>query len=346
MNQTYTCTDLFPTWYKSIDPQMTEEVINKRIDAIKNIIESVDTSLWFDVVRLSLGLPVQDQENRTNLVETFRVEDVSFPLTGNDNIIKVLSEITLCFLFESENEIADVVNLAVINSNFFGQFSNSPIPFAEYAAKRLVQPSQQMNLKITQIQTDLTERLDVFIEDEDEVIDNNDYIMLAKSINYLTQENKRLNEETNILWWLFGQYSFLNDQFFTDLGVNKMIITSAAELSDLSKGNKSLISAPQLLQRALVTSKTSTANLKDCTIIEAIDEVPPKVKAQIITKIGTVNELTPVLFALQLSNQFDEKGLWTSAFNKQISNIDLKKKFKPQEIACQFYNEIMFLKSL
>ena len=345
MKHTHNAKDLFPTWYKSIEP-LNKAIVESRVEAIHVLLQTESRSFWIDIVRLALGLEVLEPQTLSTLITEFKKTDVNFPLESNGNVIKVLSGILLCFLFESENSEGSKIAMAIKNAVFFEQYEKSNISYYEYACDLLDDQSVIKDIDISEHNSILIEDLKNIEKDPDTEIQmiNEDYLAIIKSIEFLKIQNTKLKRETNVLWWLFGQYSFSNKAYFSELGVSKMILTAAQELSELSHGTAPLASARHLLYKALLISNDNKKISKKISVADVIRTVSLDVRIKIIATLTNVNELTPCLKALSLSLEFNDEAVWKIAFKGKVPKADIEKVFDPVEIALQFYNEIMFLK--
>lgn len=356
MNQNYKCVDFFPTWYKSIEPSPTAELVNKRLDGINAIIKLNDVDLWLDIVKIANGGNDYDETNAALLVSKFKNFDIAFPIISNDNIIKVLSQISLCFLFESGNRCSQCISMAVINSNFFEQNNTSEIPFCDFAVKKIVtkqfvekeeiaEIEEQLLLKVNVGEVIAESELNEEEEEEEITISTEESLNLIKMVNYLNKENKKIKEETNVLWWLFGEYSTLNKGYFYDISVSKMVTASAQELIDLSTNTGYLNSARHILSKVIIITNKNKSKLKEITVAESILESSSETKERLILN-GDLGKLTPLLYSVSLSKQTDQTAIWKSICNQKVGSDNLDKKFMPDEIAFQFYKEIIFLNLL
>lgn len=346
MSKNYTCEDHFPTWYKAIETTLTQEILQKRISAIEKIIDEENAELWLDIVKLAHGIAIGNPEHKDLLVSIFKEFDLSFPIQSNDNIVKVLSEICLCFLFESSNDLRRIISLAIINLNFFEQYSATEVPFYELAYKANVVDDITGNFDVDGAVENLRVKAEAFQEDEDreEVMENEDSLNLINLLTYISKENKKLKEETNVLWWLFTQYSTSNKAYFYELGLSKILVSSAYELFQITKFTGFLISSKHILHKALMISNGNKSKLKELSLADIINDTVQKVKGEILL-LGQLNEFTPFLHALSLEESLGDVHIWKGAFNKKFGAGTCEKKFKPEDLAFQFYTEMIFLKS-
>jgi hypothetical protein len=347
MNHKHNATDLFPTWYKTIDPVVGAETVANRITAINKVLEDEATDTWFNIVKLAFGITGVDATTVSGLETEFKDADINFPLVSNENILCVLAQISLCFLFESDNDSTEQVAMAVSNAVFFPRFDKSAIPFYEYAIERLSQPIELEDEEIQTNYTAVADAIDAMEESATEVLmDYTDQFALLKTVKYLFNENTKLREESNILWWLFGQYSPTQEQYFAEMGTDKIILSTALELAELNVGEDKLPAARHLLHKALVIGNKNKSLVTKVKFSSIVNDSPAIVKTKILSKVSNITEFTPCLLALSLSSQFDDLAVWKAAFKSKVTNADIDTEFLPLDISFQVYKEIMFLASL
>jgi len=346
MKHKYNASILFPTWYKSIEPIVSDSTKDLRIKAIEKILLNDDVQIWLDVVRLALKLKPISPTSSDTLVEQFREADINFPLSSNENILRVLSQILLCFLFESNHMARTRVAEAVRNTVFFGQFEVSEIPYYSYAGEVLLEVPAGEDFDVAAIMATLND-LEGQIEqneDEDSVpVNDDEHSAIVKAIKYLNVQNSRLSEESNVLWWLFGSYSSLHEAFFEDVGIAKMILSAPKELSALCAEGRRLSSSKNILLKALLLSNEGKKVSEQYSILDVIQASDSKLKLEILEGLSLPDELTPCIFAVHSSVQFEDETLWKSLFSQKIPAESLDKKFSAMDLAYQLYNEILFL---
>jgi hypothetical protein len=345
MSKNYTCEDHFPTWYRTIELTLNQETLQKRISAINKIIEEENSELWLDIVKLAHGIAIGNPEHKELFVSIFKEFDLSFPIQSNDNIVKVLSQISLCFLFESTTDLR-IISLAIINLNFFEQYSATDIPFYELARKvdAINEPDAIFN--VNEAVENLKQKAEAIEEDVDgeETLESEDSLNLINLVTHISNENNRLKEESNVLWWLFTQYSTSNKAYFNEVGLSKMTASSPYELFEITSCSGFLISAKHILHKALIISNGNKVKLKELSILEVINDTLGKIKEEILL-LGHLDEFTPFLHAISLEKSLGDVNLWKGAFNKKFGTGSCERKFKPEDLAFQFYTEMSFLKS-
>lgn len=344
----YTSTKLFPTWYKKITPQVTAELVTLRVNAINELIKNDDINFWLDVIRMAYERPILDKKSRESIVEEFHKEDINFELISNDNLVRVLSGITLCFKIEDADfEENFAICLAVTNFNSLGQYKESEVPFREKAEQFLAETKN--NLDEQELEKDLevlTETLESFEEEENEKeeeipLNRSNYISILKTIKTLNSERARLAEELNSLWWLMGEHSKFYNDFFSNKGSVAMVIPSAYELQQLTTFSQEIKSGRALLHKVLTLSNKSKAP-KDISVLEAINAIPKEQRPKLLSDTSNVSEFTPCLLALKTAIEI-KNTVWPDTYAATSSNADIKSKKAQSEIAFQFYRELIFI---
>jgi hypothetical protein len=343
----YTAKDYFPDWYKVIEPKPDQEIINSRIAAIEKIITNKNKEFWLDVIRMHLGLIPKNSENKEKFIAEFRSTDGSFPITESDNqnLVKVLASIVLCFKLEIEDKNLNfLISLAAINSNFLNQYNiTSKIPVLDKALNYSLHYTREE--RECDFENELDE-MDEIVNDKEE-LDKDQINTMAQIIRSQIQAYKNLSEETNVLWWIFGEYSKICGDYFKNVGNFKMIIAGAKELSDIAEYSNGFQSAQPILHKALEKSENKKTDLKEISAFEVINTLTEDLKKKVINgSQDLISEFTPCLLALLKSIDFNKGEDWSNIYSKSSNGGDIKKKFKQDELSYQFYKELSFIKLL
>lgn len=344
MNQKFTLEEIFPTWYRSVESPITTELVANRISAIKKTVVITDIEFWLDIVGTALGIKLEDSTHVNTFVKKFQTVDVNFPVTSNDNIVKVLAQITLCALFDKKSETSFIVGNAVSVANFLESYAASQIPFYSKAIDNISSYKEEtLDLKSC---TDEIAATEEYISEDTEglTITNNDVLNLITLNNFLLTENFKVKQESNILWWLFGEYSSTFDDYFSNVEVPRMIVASALELHNLNDGKSVVTSSKHILVKALVLSNNNSAVMNEVDIPSVINMIP-KEKIELLVNEGYCEELTPILLAFNLAKELGENK-WQKPYLKRLKLKNLDKKYKPGLLAYQLFSELRLVKSL
>lgn len=349
-----TATDHFSIWYQSADLVADSTVLQLRLDGIKQTLKKTGKDFWLDVVRLYLGVPTKENANFDKFVEGFRSADANFPTVNNDNIVRCLASITLCFKLEIDNsKFNNLISLAIINANFLGQHEAYDIVPVINFAKRYV-----TNSAITERDIESDEMIDRLVElkknlvaeilpDKQMSSTKDTVIEVIDELEYLTLANKTLEEESNILWWIFGEYSEVGKDFFKNIGSTNMVLISAKELSELTVFDHTFKASENILNKVLYLSINEKDNTKETSLFEIVNLISNETKSQILSENDSpLNEMTPCLLAVKKSLEVAKGIDWSSSYASQNFNANIKNLLQTKDLCSQFYREFMYLKNI
>lgn len=369
----YTAKDHFPTWYKATNVASNTDTLNARLEALDDIITNDDAGFWQDIVRISVGLDPSNAATTSTFVKSFLETDKTFPVSNNEQLVKVLAACALCFRLEapdqegeetdeeeeSEEEQDDketdhetttnvdtAISLCICNLNFLGQFKNdNHIPVIDYARQYLESKSYAERIRETEEEFEALDDIKQNLE-ANKPMSNDSHQGVINAIEELRHEKTMLAEELNVLSWIFGEYSSKAGKFFQDAGASLMLVYAPLELQEKTANIHYLNSAKGFLHRILSISN-GAKKVANVAVFDAIDALPAELKISLAKQYKTgLSELTPFLFAISKSTEFDAGQDFATPYKKVTKGGDLKKTFKPEVIATQLYNEIVFIKTL
>jgi tRNA C32,U32 (ribose-2'-O)-methylase TrmJ len=366
----YTAKDHFPDWYKVTKITITEGLVTSRIQAIDEIIQIEKKEFWLDLVRMAVGLKPKDPKTSSDFIKEFKDKDVTFPISNNEKLLETLAGITLCFKLEAQDledpeietgaeeteeetetdyetltNINTAISLSIINVNLLGQYKSEGIPYPEYAENYLgsktyverLQEEEDYDEQIASIHEEL-KKVDAKISTEDNQT-------IIKTLQSVIQKNVILSEELNILSWIFGEYSQYAKKFFQEAGIIPMITCGALELQEKAPKLHFLPSAKSLLHRILTISNSSK-KLSNVTVYDVINPLTPEIKSLLTKHKDNISELTPYMFAVLKSEEVEAGTDYSAPYKKATNNGDIKKVLRPEVLASQIYNELVFIKTL
>lgn len=155
----------------------------------------------------------------------------------------------------------------------------------------------------------------------------------------LVQTFKAQQQQVNILWWMLGDWSNELDAPFEKVPAAAAPIIAGLELGHLIVTREIPKSVKAVLHKVL--TKSGDINTKH-SLIEAVNGCPRdwREKAGFGDLPGEIQDLTPVLLALQSSLATESKDTWQPVYEKAIGI----KKFPKEEkldIAVQVFREIL-----
>ncbi|MBB5439165.1 hypothetical protein HDC92_002852 [Pedobacter sp. AK017] len=337
----------FADWYRPVDSQLTAETQAFRITAIRELLDTDDMDFWLDVIRMYWGLPVVSEDSRTEFIKAFKDADPVFPVSGNDHLLQVLAGILICFQLEEDFRLNISIGLAIKSINFLGQYEiASSIPVLSNATTFLREQSailRETNLEEQQtVITGLTNRSEVagyaFVAA--------DHSVLTTAVNSLLQSQKVFSEETNILWWLFGEASQTYDQPLKAIGLPKAIPIIAKEIFDIIEFSLSNRKIDAIINKAISNCIQSKGSDKAYSPFDMISKFDGSEITPIFTGFKPETEFTPILTAFSRFITTGKSSDWANIYASEFNGGDLKKTFQPSALASQILQELFLLHNL
>jgi hypothetical protein len=336
----------FADWYRPVDNQLTAEIQSYRISAIKVLLSNQDKSFWLDVVRLFWSIPTKSLTNKDTFIRAFKDADPVFPVSGNDHLVKVLAGILLCFRLERISHLNILVALAIKNINFLGQYQdNTIVPVVNNVSTFLVAESKQQRDIFTSAFDDELNELDERKEEDGYVFVDVDHAVVVNAAHAMMHAQKVFSEETNILWWLFGEASITYEESLKSIGLPKTILVIAKELFELFEFTLGTAKISSIINKAISNSVVGKAN-KDYSPLELIGKFNSSEIQILLGDYKAETEFTPILSALYKFPTLTKTENLASLYAEEFHNGDLKKPFSPQLISIQILHEFLLLKKL
>lgn len=182
---------------------------------------------------------------------------------------------------------------------------------------------------LTKVQNEVAERVNKLISSMNEQMNHHyDQILISK-------------EETDFLWWLFGEFSRDNDKPLSDYDLNTATLIIGKEAADLTQLLPGHASAKSIIAKAVqlraAGPHVEASALKDRLFSDFVNSDIPRSQEwlQPIDSAG-VGDFCPIHRALQLKAQ-NADG-WKRIFDES-SNFKSSRKFTPVEISYQIHRE-------
>lgn len=337
----------FADWYRSVDNQLTSDIQVKRIDTINKLKANENQSFWLDVIKIYKGIPIDGNSHKLAIIKAFKDEDAIFPTTGNDHLLQTLAGILLCFKLESFSPINTFVGLSILNVNFLGKYVvDTNIPVSNYAEKHLLQLSIDLrNVDLVAQSNDINGLVERKSE-ENYAFSNLDLEVSTDAISALLQSQRILYEETNILWWLFGEASVIFDEPLKNIGLPKSIAIISKELNELLVFDLGPVKIQSIMQKAIASSVASKVTNRDYSSLELINKFNKEERKLLLDKNEPNTIFTPLLSGFHKANLYEMPVDWSAIYAQEFNNGDLSKVFSPSVLASQIFNEFLFLRCL
>jgi hypothetical protein len=360
-------------WYRIIDIEPNEEKLGKRLNAINEILKKdIDSEYIINLVRLyKFG-----NNNIDDFIDHFRESmcstDPIFPTDGNDLELQTLAGATLVAILEDDDDYDEKEFCSyVLECSKFIEQQNS-IPEMSQLSIHYLQLNSEEKRKPTLLakKSDISKTFRDNKKKQTELVKDgiteanistvlgsvsnlasNSFSEISSiikafnlSVEHFNLSQKVSQEETNILWWLFGEYSRDLDKRMIDLGILTMSIVGAKELADLTEIIPGPISSKAFLDKMLHLSSSEKIP-EEITLSEAVNTLPLKWKEKWMKEIDITpfEDFVPVLNAIQKSVELGEEN-WEGVYTNK-TGINSKETIYPIDLAYQVYQECLLIKS-
>lgn len=355
--------DDFADWYRRVDIEPKSEDLQKRWQAIEVFHQKATASDLTEVTRLFFGLRPREEDFLAKYRAEFKATDHVFPMRDNDAELQALAGATLANYFGHNDDWAILTALAVTcGANQGGRKA----PVAEIvslaestlrerssslrtAQKKAVIPLVDLSEKVQNLKTTLQgggsnfqalqgPLLDILQPLLKAVSGVTTWVMRADLIQDLRQE------ETDVLWWLFGETSRDLEVPFRDLKSPSACIIGAKELADLTRVLPGPYGAEAFLHKMIGLAHPSlgeSVSLSDATLA-----CPEEWQNQFIAvqRLDSVIDLCPVHLAVKKCVESrGKRTAWHSLF-QTASGLKATQKFHPVALALQAYRERLFVR--
>lgn len=359
-----------------------EETISTFSKSISNTTQGFSDVMA--LCRLAFMLPETNSSLRDGIMEkmraAFTTSDSPLPTRGNDLEMRVLAGGVLEQLLGGTDNIADVAALAVVCAPHIAEASEGCGRMFDdlggSAKSHLVWQSGQRrklaptsDLKVEPTHTAVAEALKKLKPDEavaDATYMTKIHTQMVNIVNAMAklttnvdlvvntaQKNAVKNqtilqEETDILWWLFGERSRDLKEPFENIGASSICLIAAKELADLTKMLPEHQTAAQFLSVALSKAGADPAS-GDVPLSEVVSSTPRHWREEwkgVLKEVmvpPTVASLCPVIKAVELSLGTDG-GEWVG-FWKKATGLPGDFALQPLSLSLQLYRECLLLRA-
>jgi hypothetical protein len=355
----------FAEWYDAISLRPTAETLEARWKAVDAVAAGQKVKRIPDLARVFFKLPggniVADE-----LRNAAKKEDTTYLSENDQNELSVLAGGVIAVLVSKSSSQADAVALTVSCIEAQGLRQGSRLQGVvdecmQYLADESVRVRQVgedsvKDLNVAGLTKRITERGGVAVSDANSVWNGMDVVLKdfltqhiahTSSINStVSQTSKRLAEQADILWWLFGEHTLDGKKTFSDLGIPEACYWGAKDLAKLTRFMPGPFAAPAFLHRMLRLVKDRLPT--QVRISDAVDECGKEWKERWLPELAGEQQLPdacPMLFAIAKSVEVGGGSGWTAAFDHG-SGLAASAKLAPAHLALQVYNEMLLLRAL
>jgi hypothetical protein len=341
----------FADWYRTAGIEPDAATLPKRWKGAADF--EVSGSETIELARLffSLGEPGK------KFLDAFRASlqkaDQAVPMKGNEHELRVLAGAALVDTIErAEQALADLAALSLVVGPMQNKRPAPPVPeipeiAARYLSSRGAERQSRNGSAIPEFDSKL---IDTFAaQAATNSVTNltaplqklgSEVKRLYETVSDLQQKTRLQGEETNMLWWLFGEHSRDLHQRFSSLPVSTVCIVAGKELADLTIVIPGPPAAIAFLDRAVRSSKDKLPD--SISLRDAINNTPDDWRTQTAKNIWSESlaDLMPVINGTKISLSVGKDEDWGPAF-RHATGIDANITLTPNTLAYQTYLEVL-----
>jgi hypothetical protein len=349
----------FSRWYATVS--LADESSKKEIrwNGVEAVVADIDADTIEALLRLAFGgRSTPSLQAVQKIRESFRNEDDTFEMSGNDRELRVLSGAALVAVMEDRETDVNFASLAALGAATacFGRTGKIDLPmdlagFAESAIVRLgdetrrrpdleaMFPSEPPKVDFDKAATKVRDQPNwegvaaafALAAEASRTAMRTLAQRNAKALKSVSQFLGIQDEELEMLWWLTGRRSFDMNCSFDAVEPEVRPLVFAAELARATWALPGPRSIAALLERAGVEKK-------QITIPEAINSLPVEwLKAQV--QNAEPSPLSqPLHFAIKRQLETGVGNAWVAGW-AAASEIDASFSVLPLELSIQFYRE-------
>ena len=355
---------LFAEWYRVVGVEPRGEDLPKRWTGVETVVKGLDIARSLDVARSFLGMSL-DSEAKDQFATVFQKTDPAFPMRDNDLELQILAGAVIAQYVETQRTAAgNALALAVISGacpglrpavllpeivtiaeNYLFQESlkvRSRMPFpgikppglkSDQLLSDVTTPAAQSNL--ADLVTALGPLLQKLNDGTRTVAES-----ASKAVSHLDTLVASLQEQTNVLWWVFAGSSRDLGQPYCDASWPAVCLIAGKELAELTQLLPGPVASSAVLDKILSEGRLSTETVSFEAAVTGTDSTW-RLKCLESAEIS-LDELSPIHLSFRKST---DGGAWIKSF-EAASGIKLRKSnITGLALACQMYNERLLQKA-
>lgn len=350
----------FPRWYAAVSLADEGSRRDVRWNGVEALLAETDADSIEGLLRLALGgrNPPTNQAVQ-KIRQSFRNEDETFELSGNERELQILAAATLVALMEDVEVDVDVACLAALGAvtASFGKVRKADLPMdlaaiAEAAVVRLgdetrkrpdleaIFPSEPPKIDFEKAAAKVREQPNWegvaaafgLAAEASKVGMRTLAQRNAKALKSVSRFLGIQDEELEMLWWLIGRRSFDMNCGFDSVNDDARPLVFAAELARATWALPGPRSVVALLERAGVGNK------KAVTIPAVINSLPSDWLAAQVNDFEPSPLSQPLHFAIKRQLETGPGEAWVAGW-AATTEIDAALSVLPLAMSVQFYRE-------
>ncbi len=350
----------FTEWYNTISLRPSAETLDARWKTVEAVAAGQKVKKIPDLARVFFKLPGGNMAT-DELRSAAKKEDTTYLSENDQNELSVLAGGVIAVLVGKSSSQADVAALTVACIEAQGlrqapRLQGVVDECMQYLADESVRVRAVGGVNVASLTKRITERGGAAVSDVNSVWNGMDAVLkdvlsqhtahTASIESAVSQTSNRLAEQTDILWWLFGEHTLDGKKAFSGLGIPEACYWGAKDLAKLTRFMPGPFAAPAFLHRMLRLVKDRLP--AQVRISDAVDECEKEWKEQWLAELGgqlQIPDASPMLFAIAKSVEVGSGSGWTGAFD-HATGLSASAKLAPTHLALQVYNEVLLLRAL
>lgn len=320
----------FADWYRITEVEPNGSILEARWEGVVKAGASNGIEEIFDFVRLFYGRPLRENSSLPAFQAKFKEADSTFRMKDNNLELQVLAGATLVYMLENgPSKFRDVVALATVAAFCQGLRNQVIIPDVVNQAKNYLR-DKSSHLRKAQELTYLKDSAPEAIK---------------QTVNVLIHQQRMRQEESDILWWLFGECSRDLNQKFSEINYPAATIIMGKELGDLVVVPPGPLPAETFLTKMLKGLKPCAG--KSHTTQKAVAATPKVWREEWMKNVDVevTSDICPIMLATKNSLETNKVTEWLSAF-KNAAGIDASTPIEPLSLAFQVYQECLLVSAM
>lgn len=366
-------------WLSQANLIPDSQLFERRQQGIEVVADKVDAESVPELARLAYDVNRVNADFLQSFRSWFRESDLTFPNQGNDAEVRILASCSIAeLLILHPGVTADIVALAIITRSLNRTTVLESTPelltlAKQYLDRRAVDvrapqisepvtiprraksdiPELMSNLE-EQIGTDnvanfkepllnvirkITEYVDILNTQTTNIAQH-----MRKEYGILGANQTAVQEETNILWWVFNGQSHDLGRPYKMLEVTSAIFPSARELAELTKIFPGPLRAEMFLAKLLSETKGSRKN--KTSIKYATNACNREWRAQFANEYqpDSLAELLPVVCAIHRSLETEGEDDWLPPY-MGTTGVDAEAAMSHVDLSQQLFNELTLIRA-
>jgi hypothetical protein len=350
----------FSEWYRKASIDADNDLLVARWKGIESFTAKIDVPKLIELVRCFVRLPWKNIAIQKEFVAEFQAADAAFPISDNDIELQVLAGASVIALLMKSSKISDVAasvldaaaapglrkapvvpEILTITEKYVFDRANAIRSTSAWTPVNGVKHVQLIEAVKTACATNsaiqVAEPLDKILRALNETI-NKVAEAAEASLTAVRTAAMVQAEESNMVWWVFGETSRDVQKRFSELPVGFAVALAGKELADLTNVVPGVRAGRAYLDKVLGSSSTKKVTLSD------VAKDSPK---EWTTQLGydeKILDLCPILYVLHQTSQLQEPRTAVESARKLLGISGST--ILPVDAAVQTYRECVAVKSL